>query len=53
MTNAETQVVDKLTLAGSSPLEALALFNRGGTLRDIALACSKRTFQFNCKRARA
>jgi hypothetical protein len=53
MTNVETQVVDKLTLAGSSPLEALALLNRSGALRDIALACSKRTLQFNCKCARA
>ena len=51
-TNAETQVVDKLTLAGSSPLEALALPNRSGTLRDIASASSKRTLQFECAHTR-
>ena len=52
-TNAETQIVDKLTLTGIGPLEAFALLNRSGALRGIALACSKRTLQFDCKCARA
>ena len=52
-TNAETQIVDKLTLTGICPLEAFALLNRSGALRDIALACSKRTLQFKCTRAHA
>ena len=52
-TNAETQIVHKLTLAGSSPLEALALLNRSGALRDIALASFKRTLQLKCEHTRA
>ena len=37
MTKAETQRVDKLRVAGKSPLEALALLNRSRALRDIVL----------------
>ena len=36
MTHVETQRVDKLRVAGKSPLEALALLNRSRALRDIA-----------------
>ena len=38
MTKAETQRVDKLRVAGKSPLEALAILNRSRALRDMALA---------------